>query len=254
VLAELAGDALDAAGFFPGEHVIDLGCGCGATSLKIAKRVGPEGRVSGYDSSRPMLVVARKRAREAGLENLRFESGDLETAELERGADVAFSFFGLMPLQDPLAAFGRVLRALHSGGRLHFLCWGDADGNPCFESTLSELNRRLDVPTSEPGALGPFGLSDGPRTCQMLEAAGFEEVRTEEWERRIRVPSGRDGFWVLLDLAGNVRSVLDAMDETEREEIVEAVVANLGPYETSAGLELPALLRWVSAWRALEAA
>ena len=57
------GDAmLDAADLRPGERVLDIGCGNGATTIEAARRVGPGGVVVGIDLSAPMLGLARQRA------------------------------------------------------------------------------------------------------------------------------------------------------------------------------------------------
>ena len=45
-----------------GERVIDIGCGCGSTTIELARRVGPKGYVIGVDVSVPMLARARERA------------------------------------------------------------------------------------------------------------------------------------------------------------------------------------------------
>jgi SAM-dependent methyltransferase len=252
--AELTADALDAAGFRPGERALDLCCGSGTTSLEIARRVGPEGRVSGFELSRPMLVHAARRARDAGLHNVHFDVRDFQSGDLGRGADVAFSRFGLAFSQDPLTAFGNILDALHSGGRLHFLCWGDPDRNPYLTCARGELSRCLGLPSPEPDTPGHFGLADGPRTRRLLESAGFEEVLTEEWEARLRMPSSRDAFRVLGDLDGSLRPRLEAMPPSEMTRLMKGLEASLAPYETAEGLEVPGLVWWVSAWRALEAA
>src|SRR5579863_7589213 len=54
------------------ERVIDVGCGCGATTLELARRLGWSGQALGVDISAPMLAVARRRAEAAGLTQARF--------------------------------------------------------------------------------------------------------------------------------------------------------------------------------------
>ena len=93
-----------------GEQVLDVGCGCGDTSLELARRVGPEGGVLGLDISAPMLEVARSRAETAGLRNLTFHEADAQTASLPGDRDAVFSRFGVMFFADPAAAFGTQTR------------------------------------------------------------------------------------------------------------------------------------------------
>ena len=50
--------AMDAAEPGGGERVLDIGCGCGQTTVELARRVGPAGRVLGVDVSGPMLADA----------------------------------------------------------------------------------------------------------------------------------------------------------------------------------------------------
>src|SRR4051794_34640497 len=69
--------ALTRAAVRPGERVIDIGCGCGDTSLQLAELVGSGGKVLGVDVSRPMLE--RAKARGAGNPVLRFAEADATT-------------------------------------------------------------------------------------------------------------------------------------------------------------------------------
>src|SRR5947208_12946880 len=71
----------------PGERVIDIGCGCGDTSLEIARIVGEAGAVLGIDVSTPMLEVARSRAALADCAHLAFREGDASEGELPANTD-----------------------------------------------------------------------------------------------------------------------------------------------------------------------
>ncbi|MFM8754728.1 MAG: class I SAM-dependent methyltransferase, partial [Phenylobacterium sp.] len=115
--------AMDRLAPSPGETVLDIGCGCGDTSLELARRVGPEGEVLGLDISGLMLEVARRRAAEAGASALEFRQADAQVAALPGGRDAVFSRFGVMFFADPPAAFANLRRALRPGGRLGFVCW-----------------------------------------------------------------------------------------------------------------------------------
>src|SRR2546425_5777950 len=84
--------AMDRAGIAPGEHVIDVGCGCGETTIALGRRVGPEGLVLGIDISAPMLERAGETARSVGAANVSFENADAQTHPLRAGAfDVVYS-------------------------------------------------------------------------------------------------------------------------------------------------------------------
>src|SRR5438477_10869711 len=114
-----------------GEHLLDIGCGCGASTLELAWQVDPEGTVLGVDISAPMLEVARKRAHDAGYEQVRLLEADAQTQAFEPGAfHAAFSRFGVMFFEDPTAAFMNIRRAVKRGGRLAFLCWRAMALNP----------------------------------------------------------------------------------------------------------------------------
>src|SRR5947207_1840418 len=78
-IAPLGERAMDRAGIAPGERVIDVGCGCGDTTIALGRRVGPAGLVLGVDISAPMLARAAETARAAGVANIRFETADAQT-------------------------------------------------------------------------------------------------------------------------------------------------------------------------------
>ena len=160
-----------------GEQVLDVGCGCGDTSLELARRVGPEGGVLGLDISAPMLEVARGRAEAAGARNLAFHEADAQTAALPGGSDAVFSRFGVMFFADPTAAFANLRSALRPGGRLGFVCW-----RPLAENLWMRLPAETaaglvpPAPPPEPGAPGPFAFADPDRVRRILAEAGFTGI------------------------------------------------------------------------------
>ena len=81
-IAPLGLAAMDRAKVAAGERVLDVGCGCGQTTLELAARVGPRGAVTGIDISTPMLERARARAAERGVTDIRFLNADAQSTKL----------------------------------------------------------------------------------------------------------------------------------------------------------------------------
>ncbi len=103
----------------PGERVVDCGSGAGADSLIAARLVGPSGAVIGIDMTAQMLAKACRGAAEAGLANVEFREGQLETLPIEDGwADVVISNGVLNLVPDKASALAEMYRVLRPGGRL----------------------------------------------------------------------------------------------------------------------------------------
>src|SRR6185503_11565956 len=157
-LEELGRLAMERARLVPGERVLDVGCGCGATTRALAARVGARGSAHGVDISAPMLARAAELTRAAGVGNVRFTNADAQTYAFEPGgADVLFSRFGVMFFTDPPAAFTNLRRALRPGGRVAFVCWQPLAENPWLLVPLSTAAQHIQLPPPPaPGAPGPF--------------------------------------------------------------------------------------------------
>ncbi|MEU2552405.1 class I SAM-dependent methyltransferase [Streptomyces sp. NPDC013313] len=170
---------LDAAVITPGDHVLDIGCGAGATTLLAARAAAPHGSALGLDLSGPMLQRARAGAESADFPNVRFEQGDAQVHPLPRSTfDVVISRFGIMFFSDPAAAFANIAAALRPGGRAALLCAAEPEGNQWLTAlaTLADL-----LPLDGFGKPGPgmFSLAPPGAAAALLKQAGFQNVRTE---------------------------------------------------------------------------
>jgi SAM-dependent methyltransferase len=227
--------ALETAAPAAGERALDVGCGCGDTSLELARRVGAGGVVLGVDLSRAMVARARERAAEAGLRHVEFREADAQTADLgEAGFDLAFSRFGVMFFEDPVAAFANLRRALRPGGRLAFVCWQALAANPWVTVPIAALVPVLGPPPSaDPDAPGPFAFGDPARVRRILEGAGFAQIGIRGEELRMTLGGGGlDDAVELFTEIGPVATLLREHPERDRlaPRVGDVLRAALAPY------------------------
>lgn len=225
-----------------GEAILDIGCGCGQTTWRLAKIAGPAGRVVGVDISTPMLAVARGRAGDRpGPE---FRELDAQTGDLGAGAfDAAFSRFGVMFFADPAAAFANIRGALKPGGRLAFVCWRPMGENPMFTAPGEAGAAFLPPPEpSDPAAPGPFAFADSERVRSILRAAGFQDIAIAP----LNAPIGGAELDGATDLALRVGPLASALREhPELEDRVRtAVRSRLTEFLTDGRVWFPAAV-WI---------
>ena len=240
-LAPLGRIAMDRAEVGLGEQVLDVGCGMGHTTLELAERVGTDGSVLAVDIAAPMIERAQQRARNADLENIRFQLADAQTfafpaAEL----DLLFSRFGVMFFDDPVAAFRNLLSALRAGGRLAFVCWRGVEDNEWVSVLFEALSKHVEVERPSTNGPGPFGFAHDRRVRSILERAGFIDVAMERVDERLSF----GGKGTLDQVVRNILQLTVVTRALERPgvsaspEITASIRAAVAPFETSQGIRL----------------
>ena len=243
-IAPLGRLAMDRAAIAPGERVLDVGCGCGGTTVEIARRVGAESRVAGVDISRPMLEEARRRAAAAGAGHAHFEQADAQVHAFAAASfDVVFSRFGVMFFVDPAAAFANLRRALRPAGRLAFACWQSLQDNPWMLVPLGAALQHLPPPPiPAPDAPGPFSFADPERVRRILAEAGFRDIALEAVHQTLTVGGGGsvDAAADFVLQMGPTARVLQDADPALRDAVAASVRTALAPYHTAQdGVRMP---------------
>jgi len=240
-LAPLGRAAIEALGPREGEHILDIGCGAGASSLELAWAIDPEGSVLGVDVSEPLLALARARADKAGYAQVRFELGDAQTYPFAPGRfNAVFSRFGVMFFADPVAAFGNIRRALRPGGRLAFVCWRAMADNPLMTLPMQAAAPLLDSPSGpppDPYAPGPFAFADGDRVRRILADAGFGDIAVNAHDQRIGARTLDDALQTALRVGPLGRAL--ASQPEKRDAAVSAVREALAKHAGPEGVLLP---------------
>lgn len=221
------------------DRVLDIGCGCGATT-RAAARAARAGQALGVDLSEPLLRRAAERAEEEGLVNVRFEQADAEVHPLPEAAfDAVMSRFGVMFFTDPGAAFAHVVRALRPGGRLAFVCWQGALENEWVTVPGLAVAEHVALPAlDDAGGPGPFSLAAEARVRAVLGTAGCVEVDLQPVTEPLCLGADLADTVAFLKDTGMGRAALQATDPPTTARATRALQSALEPYLTPEGIRV----------------
>lgn len=230
----------------PGEHVIDIGCGCGATTIELARRTGLAGHVLGIDISVPMLGRARERVPSDLRLDFVLADATVHAFEPER-ADLLFSRFGVMFFAEPERSFDNMRRALKPGARLAFACWREPRANPWMMLPLQEAYRHVPrLPEVGPEDPGPFAFASKDRVHRILSKAGFSSVALEPIDLALDLAAG-GGLDAAVESAlgiGPANRALEGQPPDLQEAAARSIRAALAPLQKNGSVPLPAAI-WI---------
>jgi len=246
-LSQHSDAALERTKFPKGARVLDIGCGFGDSTLRIASRVGLNGEAVGVDCAANFIAEAEADARKEQADNARFLVADVQVDDLEGPYDHAFARFGTMFFEMPGAAFRNVRQALKPGGTFTQIVWRRREDNPWLHE--AELRVRGIVPVVPHEQTdqvhcgpGPFSLAGPDMVSDMLRAAGFRRITFERHDCDICI--GRDlddaiEFAMALGPAGEIIRLAGEDGVRLKPEVVAALRETLAKYAGEDGVRAP---------------
>ena len=223
-ISDVLFEGLDATGCNNG---LDIGCGAGSTTRRLAAIMGNQSRVTGLDISEKLLDLARSHPESVGKD---FLQADAQSCKFEpEGFDLAISRFGVMFFENPFKAFQNIKFAVQKGREMRFVCWAPISANDFF---LSPLNTVFDItgvsfaePSKEPG---PLAFSDRTYLSSILKTAEFSSINIDIVETSISTKdSVEKNASLLMEIGMGSRAIKEAAPTDEvLNEIREAFVAD----------------------------
>jgi ubiquinone/menaquinone biosynthesis C-methylase UbiE len=246
LLAPVSQLLIDRIGPKAGDRIIDIGCGCGATSIALAEHVAPDGFVVGVDISAPMLERARQLAPK-GLP-LDFVQADATVYPFERASfDLLVSRFGVMFFAEPVVSFANLRKAMRPKGRVVFACWREPKENPWMMAPLQAVYLHVPrLPQVGPEDPGPFAFASEERVTRILGQAGYADIAMEACNIALDISIGR-GLEAATDAAleiGPSARALDGHPPEVRAAARESVRELLTPYARGQSVPLPGSI-WI---------
>jgi SAM-dependent methyltransferase len=230
----------------PGDRVLDIGCGFGDTTQRIAGMVGDAGSALGVDAAERFIETARAEAAEAGVANARFLVADVQSTALDGPYEMAFSRMGTMFFANPVAALRNVRSALVPGGKLVMVVWRRREDNAWLyraQQVVEGIVQRpeeYDDPTCGPG---PFSMAGADTVSDILLHAGFRDIALHRCD--VPILAGRDleeAIELVMSMgpAGEILRLLGDRATHLHGQIHEALLEGLSEFVTPEGVMAPA--------------
>ncbi len=232
----------------PGDDVLELAAGIGDVGFMVAEMIKPGGTLVCSDFAPEMLTAAQQRARELGLDNVRFRQIDAESMDQPAASlDGVLCRWGYMLMVDPEAALRQTRRVLKPGGRLSLAAWTGPDDNPWSSLPQRELLARGLTEPAEEGAPGQFAWADPALIEDVLHAAGFVEFGIERVDFAMRYDDFDHWWQTQLDLSTSFAGAVRAAAPDDAEAMRAAVRGAAEAFAQGDGsLQMPAA-SWVVA-------
>jgi SAM-dependent methyltransferase len=237
---------VEAVSLGPGGRILDVGCGAGGTTLRVARVLGAQGRCVGIDISEAMIAAARSRATEEGT-TATFLCANAQTHRFEPGSvDLLISRFGVMFFEDPFRAFANLRHAAAENAELRFIAWRSEAENP-FMTTAERAAAPLlpNLPARQIDAPGQFAFANGERVHKILEESGWADIDIRPIDIGCTLPETE--LIPYFTRLGPVGRILQETDDRTRAHVIHSVRAAFDPYVHGAEVRFTAACWMISA-------
>lgn len=241
--------------FAKGARVLDIGCGFGDSTQRIAQLVGPSGEAVGVDCAANFVKTAAEAARAAGVANASFFAADVQSDDLRGPYDCAFARFGTMFFMMPGVAMRNIRKAIKPGGALTMIVWRRREDNPWLHDAELRVRQIVPVVSHEDTdqvhcGPGPFAMAGADMVSSMLKGAGYDRINFERFDTDICI--GRDladaiEFAMALGPAGEIIRLAGTDGERLKPQVVAALREALTPYVRANGVWAPSSTWFVTA-------
>ena len=231
---------LEVADVQPGSRVLDVAAGTGESTLMAARRVGPTGYVLAADISPSMLNVAAEAARKEGLTNVETRVMNAETLALDADSfNAVICRIALMLFPNPAKALTEMRRVVKPGGKVAVIVYSALEKNP-YHGIFYGIVRRLgNIPPPAPGDPWMYALGDPGALEDLYRRAGFLNVSVQALPIKRRFPSAAEAIRTMRNSAGDLRELMNRLNEAERERAWVEIEAQLKQFEGPNRLEVP---------------
>jgi ubiquinone/menaquinone biosynthesis C-methylase UbiE len=254
-LSQHSNAAFERCDYATGARVLDVGCGFGDSTLRIARMVGPSGEAVGVDCAENFVGAARAEADRTDVGNARFFVGDAQWGDLQGPYDHAFARFGTMFFEMPGAAMRNVRKALEPGGTFTQIVWRRREENPWLHEAELRVKEIVPIVSHEETdqvhcGPGPFSMAGPDMVSMMLRGAGFERITFERFDCDICI--GRDladaiEFAMQLGPAGEIIRLAGEEGEKRRPQVIAALTEALQPFLRPNGVWAPSSTWFITA-------
>ena len=231
---------LDMAGVQLGSRVLDVAAGTGESSIMAARRVGPTGSVLGVDFSASMLNAAAEAARNDGIHNVETRVMNAEALELNADSfDAVISRIALMLFPSPAKALSEMRRVVKANGRVAVIVFSALEKNPYHGIVYDTVRRIGNIPLPAAGEPWMYALGNQAALETVYSTAGFLNVSVQTLPLVRRFPAASDAVRRMRSGAGDVRQLINKLNESSREMAWAEVEQQFKHFEGPSGLEIP---------------
>jgi ubiquinone/menaquinone biosynthesis C-methylase UbiE len=220
------------------QRVLDVGCGTGVVTRAVAQRLGPHGKIVGFDVNDVMLQMAQQFAQQADLDAIEWQQGDAASMPFGTAEyDVVLCEQGLQYFPDRAGALREMARVMVPGGQLALSVWRSLERHPFFIALVDALASHLGEDSTS-ALRAAFSLTEREELRALVSAAGFRDVHVRLEVQMSRYPSIEDfvrGYVVATPMAGEIA----AMAEADQTRMFQDVVEALRDYRDDGGLAAP---------------